>query len=194
MEIIWHVSFDPVPGGQLVPRVPKERIMNRLYEDNKIPRICFSNSIQNCINLMPGGGAALLGVQEMKKRGLAAPIYTYPMLYDSHEKYVWPPEKVKNYVYDAEILREYWVTKEVIIQPVLIRVTYFQWKMVDSINGSKVPYIYNLSYETLNEESKSFRKYFESTSLENVSNRTLLSAIGEELYLKELEVQSANKQ
>ena len=69
MEVLWHVSFDKVPEGRFIPRVPENRITQGEYiEDDTIKRVCFSNSIENCLNAMPCGGFAALGLNEMKKR------------------------------------------------------------------------------------------------------------------------------
>ena len=47
---LYHVSYNKV--DRFIPRVPKERAGG---ENDDIPRICFSDSIEKCIAAKPSG-------------------------------------------------------------------------------------------------------------------------------------------
>lgn len=51
IETYFHISFDPWTTIQeFTPRIPFQRAYG---EDNKIQRVCVSNSIENCLNAAP---------------------------------------------------------------------------------------------------------------------------------------------
>jgi len=46
---IIYVSQNELHKEILKPRIPKNYFTNNGYENNSIPRICFSNNVQNCL-------------------------------------------------------------------------------------------------------------------------------------------------
>jgi len=46
---MYHLSQNELHKEILKPRIPDNNFTRKGYENNTIPRICFSNSIQNCL-------------------------------------------------------------------------------------------------------------------------------------------------
>lgn len=187
MEILWHVSFDKVPEGRFMPRIPENRINQGEYiENDTIKRVCFSNSIENCINAMPCGGFAALGLNEMKKRDYSPIFYGYPLFLDG-EREVLEPSEVKKYVYDAEFNKEYWLTSEIQIKPVVLEMQSLEYSMKETINGPVVPFITKLNYDVFKGEVKDFRSFFKChKSFSKNSNREILNYVGQCLQISEV--------
>lgn len=52
-----HCSWDILEPDSLVPRVPKTRIDGpNAKEDDRIPRICVSDTVERALKAMPGTG------------------------------------------------------------------------------------------------------------------------------------------
>lgn len=92
-----HVSFDLVE--QFIPRVPKRRAPG---EDDRIPRICVSDRLLNCINSMPSGPQVL---KDMESFEISIVIHAYYLKGDK----ILAPDEVAKYVPDAEYFQESWL-------------------------------------------------------------------------------------
>lgn len=193
-EMLQHVSFDPVPNGLFIPRVPESRIVQGDYfEDDTIERICFSVSIENCINAMPDGGYAVLGLNEMKKKGFTPILYSYNLFWNG-ENEVLTPKEVKKYVYDAEATNEYWLTTQKTINPIILEILNFEYSMEKAINGPILPVIRELDCDVFKGELKDFRTFFKAEKQFNkYSNRDLLSYVGQCCYPREETKDAARK-
>ena len=103
---LYHVSYNKV--DRFIPRVPKERAEG---ENDDIPRICFSDSIEKCIAAKPSGPTALEIAEE---EGIPVCLYVYSIntedydkrdLFDPTEVFLWG-------VPDARITHEWWLLCE----------------------------------------------------------------------------------
>lgn len=66
---LYHVSYDPIPW--FVLRVPDHRLPD---EDFTTPRICLSDSLENCVNAKPDQATALYLAKQFEVR---VPLYVY---------------------------------------------------------------------------------------------------------------------
>jgi len=109
MNLLWHVSFDPV--DKFIPRVPESRAS---FEDSVTPRICFSEHIKDAITAMPQGGIALRGMLKCKSK-ITPLLYAYVCDANEHPDSFIPPEIVqgKYGVLDAEHNREWWAIAQI---------------------------------------------------------------------------------
>lgn len=100
---LYHVSFDlrePL-HKKFVPRIPANTINE---ENEKIPRICFSNSIQGCIR-------AIAGYPKTDYSYVDIVVWEHEF-YDNNNLYDWNYLYVNNFVPDAAVTHEYWYTKK----------------------------------------------------------------------------------
>lgn len=109
-----HVSFDEVE--EFIPRVPKYKLPE---ENNKISRICVSDSIQRGLSSIPG-------IKEISEN-----LYTYEYEPILHVYYLEPQEngflsteEIEDYVDDVSFYRESWLTKS----PKKVRRIDYRWK------------------------------------------------------------------
>lgn len=94
-----HISFDIV--DEFTPRVPRQRCPG---EDETVPRICVAEDILNAVNAVPQAG---LVMENMKSLGLPVVIHAYYLTGEGMGK-----EKVQNYVPDAKLTGEFWLTEK----------------------------------------------------------------------------------
>ena len=76
---LYHVSYNKV--DRFIPRVPKERAEG---ENDDIPRICFSDSIEKCIAAKPSGPTALEIAEE---EGIPVCLYVYSIDTEDYDKH-----------------------------------------------------------------------------------------------------------
>lgn len=93
-----HVSFDIV--DEFIPRVPRQRCPG---EDETVPRICVAEDILNAVNAVPQAG---LVMENMRSLGLPVVIHAYYLTGEGMGK-----EEVQNYVPDAKLTGEFWLTE-----------------------------------------------------------------------------------
>lgn len=102
--ILYHVSFDSDEFRKLfIPRIPKSIAE---HEDSNIPRICFSDSIDNCLS-------ALSDVEDSMCESHYINVYSY--LFSTNDKNLISYEELynKGFVPDALFTHEYWYCKEI---------------------------------------------------------------------------------
>lgn len=135
---LYHVSFTRVP--EFYPRVPNERAQG---EDSTIARVCFSDSIENCIAAMPGG---VSGLSCLKRLGINPVIYVYEALVPENAPYLMYPDKVVEYVPDALFTNEHWlleIPKDLTIAERAFYVDDFTEETQEDLYGNKLYYPYD---------------------------------------------------
>lgn len=112
--ILYHVSFNEIKDGMLYPRVPTSRAP---HEDKTIPRICFTDSIENCITAMPGGGRALKNLfLRSKMLPISAILHVYHINSNSiKDGNIAFNSEVAQYVQDAKRTGEIWVVNQKVV-------------------------------------------------------------------------------
>lgn len=132
-KTLMHVSFDPVE--KFSPRVPKFRIPG---ENETIPRICLTTSIQFALSAMPGGSQAMRSMLRLAK-------YITPVLH-VYECKVSPPYKktgfltpcvVEKYVKYAIYDDEWWALKTPTFTHRLVSVTSAEFREYIDVFGKK---------------------------------------------------------
>lgn len=122
---LYHVSYDMVPAFN--PRVPANRLPT---EDGRTPRICFSTSIEKCINAKPGESRAL-----RKMLGHRIPMMLYVYEIDTEllpPRTVVKPDVVQDIfgVEDAIENDEYWVTTSIDPDESIVEVYDADWSWI----------------------------------------------------------------
>lgn len=102
--VLFHISLTPVQ--EFSPRIPK---FTAPGEDKTIKRVCFSDSILNCINAVTGQAAPIL---TLKRLGIVPCLYVYTYRYDSLRQEVMTTDAVSQYVPDAKLNQEYWIIEK----------------------------------------------------------------------------------
>ncbi len=112
--ILYHVSFNEIQNGMLYPRVPENRAP---HEDRTIPRICFADSIENCITAMPAGGKALKNLYlRSKMLPISAILHVYHINSNSISvDNLIPNDQVARHVQDAKRTGEVWVINQNVV-------------------------------------------------------------------------------
>lgn len=154
MKKVYHVSLEKVKDGIFTPRIPKTTIKE---ENDTIPRICFSESIECCLGSMPNGAEVLqMLIEKTRKVNLPALLYVYELDLDSLKrgKDYWMPKKVSKYVPDGFFFSEYWVLKPVKCKYGVIDVKSFEFckVLLDEKNQIGAKIISNLKYERVTDK------------------------------------------
>lgn len=108
---LYHVSYERIK--HLIPRVPQHRLPG---ENNAIARICFSDSIEKCINAKPNQADAIYLAQKV---GFPIGVWVYSInVEDYAAKEVMHPDAVYEAgVIDAKQNHEYWL----LVEPTALR-------------------------------------------------------------------------
>ncbi|MCA1064718.1 hypothetical protein QTG56_24210 (plasmid) [Rossellomorea sp. AcN35-11] len=111
MAIFYHVSTRINHSGKFVPRVPEHR--HQGAEDDEIPRISVSPSIEECLSAIPNGGS-LLDELNVKQKGLYLIFKIDTEELGIEEKDIIGPQYLyeNDLVRDAENTKEHWIMKE----------------------------------------------------------------------------------
>ncbi|MEK3955926.1 MULTISPECIES: hypothetical protein [unclassified Psychrobacillus] len=107
----YHISTELLHTGLFQPAIPKNR--HKDAENDKIPRICVSNSVEGCLSAIPNGGSRLdemnysrrgyylLFTIDTEKLGISSEnIMTNEQIYEL------------DYVRDADFTGEHWILQE----------------------------------------------------------------------------------
>ena len=140
---LYHVSYNRV--GRFIPRVPRERAD---HEDDKIPRICFSDSIERCISAKPSGPTTL---EIAKREGIPVALYVYSIDTEDYDRFelLDPVDVCKHGVPDAHITHEWWLLREpYIVSESIVEVDSFD-VVVHPIHG--YPMIVDLQYSPVDQ-------------------------------------------
>lgn len=103
-EYYYHVSLKRLKNKIFRPRIPKERLTN---ENDNIPRICVSNSIEGCLTAVKHNIFEDVILEEYRT-GKKVPIFIYGIKKDSVQ-FVKTPHEISIYVQDAVSNSEYWI-------------------------------------------------------------------------------------
>ena len=124
---LYHVSYDPV--SELIPRVPQHRM---IAEDNTVRRICFSTSIEKCIEAKPGGN---LPIYLMFENGFHPLLFVYEIDTDAlpAECIIGPTVLHEQFGVDDAIENdEHWIIDTVIHPREIVReVLDVEWTSLD---------------------------------------------------------------
>lgn len=105
---LYHVSESLGNKEWFVPRIPENRIEG---EDNKIGRICTSNSIGGCLSAVPNGGSRLEEYLHQTNGFIQVFVFDTEKLNLSSEEVILPETLYRNnWVEDAEHTGEHWIT------------------------------------------------------------------------------------
>lgn len=86
-------------------------------ENSNIPRICFAESIEDCLNAMP---------EEEVESGLENGLFwAFPFKVSANDPYLRTPEKLNNFVPDAYWTREHWYLQPITLVGRLMQVDDF---------------------------------------------------------------------
>lgn len=114
MKTFFHISFDPwTTIHEFTPRIPLQRSYG---EDNKIHRVCVSNTIENCLSAAPmtdiifePGG--YLETDDLSlyitKDNSGVPFVAYELQADP--SFVMHPAELSSLVPDALETQEHWI-------------------------------------------------------------------------------------
>lgn len=102
---LFHISTDLTFKEYFIPRIPISRSLN---ENDTIPRICFSTSIEGCLTSMPDGGIKFKDLY--KKQSGCFRLYEIDLDELSTDSYKTAKELWKSgLVEDADDCGEYWI-------------------------------------------------------------------------------------
>lgn len=114
MTIFYHVSTDIFHDGVFTPRIPYYR--HKDHEDASIERVCVSDSIENCLTAIPGGGSNL-DILNIEQRG-----YFLVFRIDTEKLGITDKDIItnqelfeKDLVRDAEATNEVWITTPFVV-------------------------------------------------------------------------------
>ncbi|MBG9693129.1 hypothetical protein ABD91_20525 [Lysinibacillus sphaericus] len=105
---VQHISESVV--SSFVPRIPSERI---LFEDDVIPRICLSSTIQGAIK----GSQVLYRNYEKDFYHSIKGMYLRVYLFNKGQmdlSYLLKPEEIQDYVVDAMFTKEHWYLQKLL--------------------------------------------------------------------------------
>lgn len=120
---------------EFVPRIPSNTIHG---EDETIPRICFSDSIENCLNATED---KLLDYDNMN----TVPIIVWEMDFSlpNNNLVAWQELYKKNLVPDAVFTHEYWFLEKLQLEGHLFEIH----NIDDAISSKKEVYVINEKYK-----------------------------------------------
>lgn len=155
---LYHLSLYPVKNNLFVPRIPSVRFVG---ENNNIPRICFSTSIEGCISAIPGG---INSMKVLLKNEHIEGIYLYEI--DSSQiklENIKTPMKLlkEGLVPDALWTDECWAINQKVKckKPKLIKIKDIQSK-IGNVNEKKcIEYATYVEYEVLTENNNILEKH-----------------------------------
>lgn len=106
--ILYHVSYDVFQAERYVfkPRVPESRADR---ENDSIKRICFTDSIENCLRSISSD------LQFMNEYNLIR-VYKFEVSDQDENLMHWEELYRNNYAYDAALTHEYWYLNEVVLE------------------------------------------------------------------------------
>lgn len=115
MKKLYHISLNFMEANDkpFKARIPYSTAE---YENETIKRICFSDSIEGCLNLV-NWTENLLIEKLILNNGKSCPIRIYEFNFNINDENLLRPKEVSKYVPDAEFFNEYWYIGEKEIYP-----------------------------------------------------------------------------
>lgn len=102
-KTLYHVSYNKI--DRFTPRIPQNRCPG---ENDSIPRICLSDSIEGCINALPCSAEPIRRAMNADA-SIGLFVYTF---YPEDEETILCPEQISHMVPDALDNHEYWLMAE----------------------------------------------------------------------------------
>lgn len=115
MKKLYHISLNFIEPDDK-PFIARTPYSTAEYEDEATKRVCLSDSIEGCLNLV-NWTENLLIKKLILKNGKSCPIRVYEFEFNIDNKNLLGPKKVSKYVPDAELFNEYWYIGEKEIYP-----------------------------------------------------------------------------
>lgn len=101
---LYHISTDIHHNGVFTPRIPKDRFD---FENDTIPRICVSDSIEGCLSALP----RIFEVEDGNRMYLQVVEIDVDVLKIPREAILTPMQLYRRgYLDDALITNEHWIT------------------------------------------------------------------------------------
>lgn len=184
---LYHITYDlsfKDKEVQFTPRVPE---FIGFDEENSIPRVCFSETLEGAVSACPYSFDRLCSNPNKEK----IPIIVFELDTDQLEEPYFSPEYLYNhqYVGDAYYTRECWVLEEVTLKGRLIYITNYD---IDSaIHFGEYPNLEDIERELYNKDScvpKQDLEYFNSLLKEFTLPQVLNQIYGEGCCDKIIEI------
>lgn len=105
--MLYHLSLERIENDTFIPRIPSIRIEG---ENSDIPRICFTDSIEHCINSMPMGVMLAKNFIMARNKTKAKPFF-YLYYFDETKipkEFIKYPCEISEYVPDVAYSNEHW--------------------------------------------------------------------------------------
>lgn len=188
---LYHVSYNKV--DRFIPRIPKERAVG---ENDKIPRICFSDSIERCITAKPSGPIAL---EIAERECIPVCLYVYSIDTVDYDRcdMLDPVEVFELGVPDANITHEWWLLHELnVISESVIEVISFG-VYLHPTRGN--PIVKDLQYLPVDPDKSILgdlltRKARRSEGLEDITFDRILLNVGKEIGKMHREIMQCMKE
>ena len=103
---LYHISLNFIEpdNKSFIARIPYSTAE---YENDTIKRICFSDSIEGCLNLV-NWTENLLIKKIILENNKSCPIRVYEFEFDTNDEDLLTPNDIFKYVPDANLFNEYW--------------------------------------------------------------------------------------
>ena len=184
-----HCSWDILEPDSLVPRIPKTRIDGpNVKEDDTVPRICVSDTVQRALMAMPGTGKIIKNMQKYK-----VPVIIHAYYLEQDRKSIRRPRKSE--VPDVELTGECWMLKppiSVIRRDYLVKNPAIE--SIQDLNGTDMEALCGCTLKPVKFQSN-FQNFLDSLPLTKyagapdvkdlkkaASFRTFMQNMDEELY------------
>ena len=186
--VLYHISYNLEQDGECMfsPKIP-EKVEGD--EDITIPRICFADTIQNCIRSVNG-----------YPRDEINYIRVYEFEVDPNDEALvsWKEIYSKGYVNDAELTHEFWYLKPVKLKSRVYKITEFDKQEFIVISQVSKQKIVSILTEQLDMQEEIFAEMYATYILnnwvrENIKNSEgIINAILEKLQHEETYVEEGN--
>lgn len=112
--ILYHATYniDQAEYYKFIPRVPDNCTT---YEDMQIPRICFADSIRNCIR-------SISGILENEQDMCMIRVYEFEIDENDKNLITWEELYQNDWVDDAALTHEYWYLEEICLKSKIYKI------------------------------------------------------------------------
>lgn len=158
--MLYHISLRSWEViDEFIPRVPKSRC-EITGEDESIPRISLSSSIEGCLTGVPWGGFHLINDPPFENSDTIAVVRVYEFSEENIDKNnMLKPSDVVRYVADAEISQEHWIVNQG-IKPdnsyiLILEDFHFDFKIIEHKDSKiRVCKIKDIKYQRLSKKGE----------------------------------------
>lgn len=129
---LYHVSRYAAKDKTFIPRIPSYRAFN---ENNTIPRICTSTSIEGCLNGIPQIKSYADNVREARR---VFKVFEFNI--DKNKKSnIITSDKLKDEIPDIDITDEHWLTSKTIADK-MYYISYISGRNENNLNSFDILY------------------------------------------------------